>query len=273
MDTAPTMPSIMSGSLMRATPPCARMSAGTRSSAMTATAPASSAILACSGGTTSMITPPLSISAMPRLTRAVPTTGSAVLVEPVLVGAVLIEGVLGWSCWGTEALAAGGDRLVRARPAGGLRGTSVGNDSTRSRCPGPDVRPITSSDDSRGEARRDRVVDLHHPRQWRVPREPRQPHHPFATHLQRLRHRVVVEAPGPLHPGAGLPGQGGRRGGERHGTHLDHVRGAAEAHVERPGQVVLAPLDGPASLEPLRLAARLPRGQRHRGGVRHEQPG
>src|SRR5579875_594663 len=64
--------SIMSGSLIRATPPCARISAGTRSSAITATAPASSAILACSGVTTSMITPPLSISAMPRLTRAVP---------------------------------------------------------------------------------------------------------------------------------------------------------------------------------------------------------
>ena len=67
------MPSIMSGSLIRDTPPCARMSAGTRSSAITATAPASSAILACSAVTTSMMTPPLSISAMPRLTRAVPT--------------------------------------------------------------------------------------------------------------------------------------------------------------------------------------------------------
>ena len=64
--------SIMSGSLIRETPPCARMSAGTRSSAITATAPASSAILACSAVTTSMITPPLSISAMPRLTFAVP---------------------------------------------------------------------------------------------------------------------------------------------------------------------------------------------------------
>ena len=66
------MPSIMSGSLIRETPPWARMSAGTRSSAITATAPASSAILACSAVTTSMITPPLSISAMPRLTRVVP---------------------------------------------------------------------------------------------------------------------------------------------------------------------------------------------------------
>ena len=69
------MPSIMSGSDMRATPPSLRMSAGTRSRAMTATAPASSAIFACSGVTTSMITPPLSCSAMPRLTRAVPVSG------------------------------------------------------------------------------------------------------------------------------------------------------------------------------------------------------
>ena len=69
--------SIMSGSLILATPPWARMSAGTRSSAMTATAPASSAIFACSEVTTSMITPPLSMSAMPRLTRAVPVAAVA----------------------------------------------------------------------------------------------------------------------------------------------------------------------------------------------------
>ncbi len=81
MDTAAMMPSIMSGSLILATPPCARMSAGTRSSAITATAPASSAILAWSGVTTSMITPPLSISAMPRFTRAVPVACSALTVD------------------------------------------------------------------------------------------------------------------------------------------------------------------------------------------------
>ena len=74
IDTWAMIASIRSGSLMRATPPCARMSAGTRSSAITATAPASSAILACSAVTTSMITPPLSISAIPRLTRLVPVT-------------------------------------------------------------------------------------------------------------------------------------------------------------------------------------------------------
>ena len=56
---------------MRATPPAARMSAGTRSRAITATAPASSAIFACSGVTTSMMTPPLSIWARPFLVAQV----------------------------------------------------------------------------------------------------------------------------------------------------------------------------------------------------------
>src|ERR1019366_2902338 len=77
--TAAIMLSIMSGSLIRATPPCLRMSAGTRSSAMTATAPASSAILAWSAVTTSMMTPPLSISAIPRLTRTLPVTAALAL--------------------------------------------------------------------------------------------------------------------------------------------------------------------------------------------------
>src|SRR5665213_623339 len=71
MLTASWMPAIISGSDIRATPPSRRMSAGTRSSAITAAAPASSATLACSGVTTSMITPPLSISARPVLTRNV----------------------------------------------------------------------------------------------------------------------------------------------------------------------------------------------------------
>src|ERR1700710_1351781 len=79
IETASMMPSIMSGSLIRATPPWARMSAGTRSRAITATAPASSAIFAWSGVTTSMITPPLSISAMPRFTREVPCSGAVEL--------------------------------------------------------------------------------------------------------------------------------------------------------------------------------------------------
>ncbi len=70
--TACMMRSISAGWLIRATPPAARMSAGIRSSAITATAPASSATFACSGVTTSMMTPPLSICARPRLTVAVP---------------------------------------------------------------------------------------------------------------------------------------------------------------------------------------------------------
>src|SRR5947209_9572459 len=78
------IPAIISGSDMRATPPSRRMSAGTRSSAITAAAPACSASAASSGVTTSMITPPLSISARPDLTRNVassriPVKGSVLL--------------------------------------------------------------------------------------------------------------------------------------------------------------------------------------------------
>ena len=65
METTAWIPLIMSGSLIRATPPSRRMSNGTRSSAITATAPASSAIFASAGLTTSMITPPFSIWARP----------------------------------------------------------------------------------------------------------------------------------------------------------------------------------------------------------------
>ncbi len=70
--TTSMISSILRRSAIRATPPSARISAGTRSSAITDTAPASSAIFACSAFVTSMITPPLSISARPRLTRTVP---------------------------------------------------------------------------------------------------------------------------------------------------------------------------------------------------------
>lgn len=59
-------------------PPSFRMSAGTRSSAMTAQAPASSAMRACSTLTTSMMTPPLSIWAMPAFTAKVPVEAAIV---------------------------------------------------------------------------------------------------------------------------------------------------------------------------------------------------
>ena len=57
------------GLAMRETPPSARMIAGTRSSAITATAPAFSATSACSTLITSMMTPPFSISARPVFKR------------------------------------------------------------------------------------------------------------------------------------------------------------------------------------------------------------
>ena len=76
MLTASMMAVMIPGSVMRATPPLARMSAGTRSNAMTATAPASAAMLACSGVTTSMMTPPFSIWACPVLTVTVPVSRS-----------------------------------------------------------------------------------------------------------------------------------------------------------------------------------------------------
>ena len=80
--TASWISAIIAGSDMRETPPSRRMSAGTRSSAITATAPASSAIFACSALTTSMITPPFSISARPLFTRIVPVSFTGISVPP-----------------------------------------------------------------------------------------------------------------------------------------------------------------------------------------------
>src|SRR5882762_3027813 len=69
METVAMISRIFLGEAMRATPPSARICAGTRSSAMTATAPAFSAISACLASVTSMMTPPLSISARPVFRR------------------------------------------------------------------------------------------------------------------------------------------------------------------------------------------------------------
>src|SRR3954452_14902247 len=57
------------GFAMRATPPVARSIAGTFSRAITATAPDFSATSACATDMTSIMTPPLSISARPVLSR------------------------------------------------------------------------------------------------------------------------------------------------------------------------------------------------------------
>ncbi len=72
MVTALMICSIMAGSAILATPPIFLISAGTAWSAMTATAPACSAITACSDVVTSMITPPFCILAKPRLSSSVP---------------------------------------------------------------------------------------------------------------------------------------------------------------------------------------------------------
>src|SRR5579884_353719 len=69
IETASMISRMMRMDAMRATPPSLRMSAGTRSSAITAAAPACSAIFACSTFVTSMMTPPLSISASPVFNR------------------------------------------------------------------------------------------------------------------------------------------------------------------------------------------------------------
>src|ERR1700747_25593 len=69
IDTAAMISRIFLGLAMRATPPSARICAGTRSRAITETAPAFSAMTACSALVTSMMTPPLSISARPVLRR------------------------------------------------------------------------------------------------------------------------------------------------------------------------------------------------------------
>ena len=69
METVAMISRILLIADMRATPPSRRMSDGTRSSAITAQAPAFSAIAACSALVTSMMTPPFSISARPIFTR------------------------------------------------------------------------------------------------------------------------------------------------------------------------------------------------------------
>src|SRR5260370_23920601 len=69
METVAIISRIFLGEARRAAPPSARICAGTRTSAMRATAPAFSAMAACSALVTSMMTPPLSISARPVLRR------------------------------------------------------------------------------------------------------------------------------------------------------------------------------------------------------------
>jgi hypothetical protein len=102
--TASMISLIIFGSDMRATPPSLRMSAGTRSRAITAQAPASSAILACGGVShwpdqhtdgldvltcsafmTSIITPPFNMRARPVLTVKLASPLDDSLAEPLVL--------------------------------------------------------------------------------------------------------------------------------------------------------------------------------------------
>ena len=136
IETASMIPSIIEGSHMRATPPAARMSAGTRSSAMTATAPASSAILAWSGVTTSMMTPPLSIWARP------------VLVAQVDVSTVMRASIplVGRARFAGRVWPRGPRPFESAEPrARSDYGTSVATSYPAVRRPAPNVNRVMSS--------------------------------------------------------------------------------------------------------------------------------
>src|SRR5919199_212799 len=189
MVTASWMPLTSAGSLIRATPPSRRMSAGTRSSAMTAAAPASSAILACSASTTSMMTPPFSISASPALTRNVassrishPMIGAKCrpLLQPerfdpigVLLGIAAVHTVC-------QRLDHRQQRRVRAHVRRRVRGVVQA-----------DLRELGDLAERRvGDRYRRRLAvarELHRPYHQRVRTPGRQPDH----------HRLLVDAPEP----------------------------------------------------------------------------
>ena len=214
------MPSIMSGSLIRETPPWARMSAGTRSSAITATAPASSAILACSAVTTSMITPPLSISAMPRFTPSV----------PVPVGAGLGDAG-GRHCLACLRLPGG-----RGRPHPKSRGCAPAY------VPPGRAQPAAAVSPAR-EPVRGYVVQVDGVQLGGPPREP-QPAHPAPRRAAPARRR-------PRRCGTGGPARPGRsRGRARRPAARRRVRRAARARRPRRRTPPAAP--GTASTRPTR---------------------
>src|SRR5487761_311954 len=118
--TASMIERISVGSDIRATPPSFLMSAGTRSRAITAQAPESCAILACSAVTTSMITPPLSICARPALTLKEPFTALLCPLREPLVSAIEMNSTRGSPCprQGERVVGAGHQqaRLGRLEP-------------------------------------------------------------------------------------------------------------------------------------------------------------
>src|SRR6185503_15826511 len=182
METMSMMPCTMSGSLIRETPPWARMSAGTRSRAITATAPASSAILACSGVTTSMMTPPLSISAIPRLTREVPVAGALVGVVACADKTVPLPVI------SHAGISHAGSRMCESHMQS-PHGVHKGFGNT------PHVRASGPTHEHR-----QLVVDLEGLRELGMAGQPEQAHPRFAPHPAHVGHRVVEEPAGQLHP-------------------------------------------------------------------------
>ena len=186
---------------MRATPPVARMSDGTRSSAITATAPASSAMRACSGVTTSMMTPPLSIWARPFLVAQVE-------VSVMVVG--LSERTREWSagqaCRGVVARSNRFGPTSRARLSHGARelrrrGGSEPARRPRSRC-------------REGAQRRPHLADQRpdHPGHQRR-RAARGRRREAAERLDEAQHVLVREARRGGGSGAGSCRRGPRPGG------------------------------------------------------------
>ena len=144
---------------MRATPPAARMSAGMRSSAMTATAPASWATTACSGVTTSMMTPPLSICASPRFTVVVPACSMSLSYQAFPIrnigGSTLAR-------WTTAIGRAGAGAFARARDAEGSGAArSAAAAGAKSGCSGSasawPERTASASPSGVGQGRRQRL--------------------------------------------------------------------------------------------------------------------
>src|SRR6266516_2551427 len=230
METAPMISSIMSGSLILATPPWARMSAGTRSSAITATAPASSAIFAWSEVTTSMITPPLSMSAMPRLTRAVPVAAAALPSRaPGMLAALLTDTInLTDSLVGLTSMVGAHRPTYPGRP----RRAAPAGSGNRPGCvlAAGEVEHVgPAAFRSPGH---ERIVDLEELRQRRAPGQPEHAYQPAASRVAGDGHRVVVEPARQEHlVGCGLQlGEGGAEAG------------LAQRRPRRPGQVALGQL-------------------------------
>ena len=189
------------------------MSAGTRSSAMTATAPASSAILACSAVTTSMMTPPLSISAMPRLTRAVPVTrvDAASGCSDMTCASLIGSGILSSGYAARHALAGQRRSVVCARI--GLAPLTV-----RPTAPG------------RPQIVRARVVDVEEAGQGMAAGEPEQPDRGCRRTARASRTRSVCTC----------RASASRRLASATAVNRSGRPGARRRCAQRPGQVVLA---------------------------------